>query len=199
MSRGTSSGAVCGALRSSILRPSGHIAIVPGAGGLWGSLLQGHPAQAPPIISPVCCWGRIDHRNNNDDILEHRSSCGSSGIGSSLAESDLNYHARSPGPTAASRQVVSSRPVPAHIDSSHRQLHPHRQLHSCTSRQVLRSRRPGHPSTFSMLHSRGDCSSYRFRPSSAGWVTNGPQSPQHRHTAILPTNTTRNPIGIPVG
>ena len=106
MSRGTSSGAVCGALRGSILRPSGHIATVPGAGRLWGSLLQGHPAQGRPIISAVCCWGRIDHRNNNDDIFEHRSSCVSSGIGSSLAELDLNLHARCSDPTAASRQVT---------------------------------------------------------------------------------------------
>ncbi len=95
--------------------------------------------------------GKIDHRNNIADILEHRSSCDSSGIGSPLAEADPNPIARCSEPTAASRQVLRYRPVPAHIDSSHRQLHSSIHIDSSTSRQVLRSRRPGHPSTFSML------------------------------------------------
>jgi len=128
VSHGTSSGAVCGALRRSILRPSGHITTIPRAGRLWGSLLQGHPAQGPPVISAVCCWGRIDHRNNIADILEHRSSCDSSGIGSPLAEADPNPTARSSDPTPIfsslkppprKYQYRTAPPLPRHRPKEH--------------------------------------------------------------------------------
>jgi hypothetical protein len=161
VSRGTSSGGVYGALRGSILRPVGHIAIVHQAGRLWGSLLQGHPAQGPPIISTVCCWGRIDHRNNIADIL----SIGHPAVAvGSIHHSQNRTRICTPGAPRPSRLVLRDQtitaaasshqlhhawcseeiPVPEHTTDFLAQTETTSDQVHRPSRLVLRTHRPGH-------------------------------------------------------